>query len=58
MVDAEVRAVHAELVRAHTDVDRVVEHLAGGDPALGGAAAVVAEAEESECFHRVYSELY
>src|SRR5699024_12881022 len=40
VVDPEVGAVDAQLVRADGDVDRVVEHLAGGEAALGGAAAV------------------
>src|SRR5699024_8181766 len=51
VMDPEVGAVDAQLVRADGDVDRVMEHLAGAEAALGGAAAVVAEAEESESTH-------
>ena len=51
MVDAEVRTVHAQLIGADGDVDRVVEHLTSGDASPGGVAAVVAEAEESEGAH-------
>ena len=51
VVDAEVGAVHAQLVGADGDVDRVVEHLPGAEAALGRAAAVVTEAEESEGSH-------
>src|SRR5699024_6560850 len=51
VVDAEVGTVDADLVGADGDVDRVVEHLAGGQSPGGGTVAVVAEAEESESTH-------